>query len=122
MPRSSGSRCASADAGPASASQAIGSSAAVRQARANGFEQAIDGKLTGFAGAPVAVFELARGKAAVTDDHAVRDAQQLRVRELHSGPRFAVVVEHVDAGIAQLRVQRIGRIAHGFGAIVVEGD
>ena len=48
--------------------------------------------------APVAVFELAGLEAALADDQAVRNAEQLRVGELDARARVAVVVQHLDAG------------------------
>ena len=48
-------------------------------------------------GAPVAVLELAGIEAAIGHDHPVRNAEQLRIRELDAGPRVAVVEQHFDA-------------------------
>ena len=54
-------------------------------------------ELFGGLGAPVAVFEQALLQAALAHDHAVRDADELGVRELDAGPLVAIVEQHVDS-------------------------
>src|SRR5688572_27678476 len=84
MACSSGSCCASA-AGNAQGVAANSSAASlVRQSGLDVRDDAIDGDLPGGTVAPVAVFEPARGDAAVPDHYAMRNAQQLRVGELHA--------------------------------------
>src|SRR6185503_2415149 len=113
-PRSSGSRCASADG---AAAAVPGSSSVIDRIRARGRRirrprfmksacqlpaqetERVGGRefLGGFR-APMAVFELPFFQAAVTHDHAVWNADELGVGELDARPLVAVVEQCVDAG------------------------
>ena len=48
-------------------------------------------------GATMAVFEQALFQATIAHDHAVRDADELGVRELDARPLIAIVEQHVDS-------------------------
>src|SRR4029077_839504 len=69
------------------------------------------GKLAALTVAAVAVFEPAGLEPALGHHQAVRNAQQLRVSELDSGARVAVVVQHFDPGGAELGVQVVADFA-----------
>ena len=51
-------------------------------------------------------------EAALADDHAMRNAEQFGVGELDPGTGIAIVVQYVDAGGAELGIERLGRRAH----------
>jgi hypothetical protein len=65
-------------------------------------------KVLAFSVSAVAIFERAALEAALADDDTVRNAQQLGVGELDTGTRVAIIVEHLDTGSAELRIERIG--------------
>ena len=56
----------------------------------------------------MAVFELAGLEAAIAHDHAVRNADELGVRELDARPLVAIVEQHVDAGGQEFVVEAFG--------------
>ncbi len=89
------------------------------EALAQFVEHGMGGEFAGFATAAMAVFEFAGSQAAITDDHAMRDAEQLGIGELHAGAGIAIIVERVDAGGAELRLQRIRSRAYGVRTIMV---
>src|ERR1700752_4998086 len=106
-PLSSGSRCWSAPAGVSAANPQRQKSAARSAVRgrcssdgeplAQPGKGLIQGEVATFAVAALTVFETLGLESALRHHHAVRNAEQLRVGELDSGPRVAVVVQHFDA-------------------------
>ncbi len=65
-------------------------------------------KLFGRFRAPVTVFELAGREAAIAHDHAVRNADELGIRELDARALVAIVEQHVDACGQELVVEAFG--------------
>src|SRR3569833_3204422 len=57
---------------------------------------------------PAPVFELTRFQPALSDNQAVRDAQQLRVGELDARTGVAVVVQHFDSSSSELGIEPVG--------------
>jgi len=66
------------------------------------------------------VFECAGLEAAIADDDAMRNSEQLGIGEFDAWPRIAIIVEHLDSGLAELIIERIGRGAHSGGLVEVE--
>src|SRR5262245_36927552 len=84
-------------------------------------DHAVDRHVLRFGVAPVPVFELARVEPALRDHDAMRNAEELRVGELHSGPRVAIVEQRLETRGAQRFVQLLGRLAHARGFLQVDG-
>ena len=70
-------------------------------------------KLFGGFRSAVAVFELAGGDAAVAHDHAVRDTDELGVRELDARTLVAIVEQNVDSRGQQFVVEAFGSFTDG---------
>src|SRR6516162_2155877 len=131
---SSGSRCWSAEAGSAAPSAAAQPSSTNgrgqrRKPRGLGGSRREPGPYEGegFTGgefgaggvAAVTVLEPPGLEPTLRHHQSVRDAKQLRVRELDSGAGVAVVVEDLDAGGAELLVQAIADFANTGGLLQV---
>src|SRR4051812_10854893 len=58
-------------------------------------------------GTAMTVLDFPGLEPAVANDDAVRDAKQLRIRELDARPCVAIVEEHFDACIRELRIQTV---------------
>src|SRR5437016_774067 len=69
-----------------------------RQARANEIERIVEGKLAALGLAAMAVLQLARLDPPLAHHHAMRNPEQLRIRELDAGAGVAVVIKGFDAG------------------------
>src|SRR3569833_2264889 len=113
----SGSRCPSATA--ALESSAPATMKPVRMllrshARADVVERIAERELLALRITPAAVFELTRFQPTLSDNQAVRDAQQLRVRELDSRTGVAVVVQHFDSSSSELGIEPVGDLAYPF--------
>src|ERR1700690_3419609 len=65
------------------------------------------GNFCRFSLAPVTIFEVSGGQRAFADDEAVRNAQKLRVGELHAGAGVAIVEQYIDAGGVEVPVQGV---------------
>src|SRR5260221_293354 len=63
-------------------------------------------------GAPVRVFAAPRREAPLAQDQAVWNAEQLGIGKLDARAGVTIVVEYLDAGGAECRVQRVGGGAH----------
>ena len=75
--------------------------------------------------AAMAVFELAGCQAAVAHDHAVRNADELGIRELDARPLVAIVEQHVvlpRPGVRHRGVQRFHWTRCDFGALMRDHD
>src|SRR6267142_134526 len=117
---SSGSSCWSACARPASAAPSSPSSASGTEARADERQHIACRKLRALCITPVAVFELARIEAALRHHQPVRDPQQLRIGELDSRARVAVVVQDFDPSGGELGVQAFGDFTDTGGLLQVQ--
>src|SRR4029077_15462897 len=90
------------------------------EARAQEGERFIGGKLGTAAVTAMTVLEPSGVEPALRDHQTVWDTEELRVRELDPRPRIAVVVEHLDAGGAQLGIQAVADFADTGGLLQVE--
>src|SRR5580704_9532474 len=113
--RSAGSSCWSARARGEAHTAAAASASAGREARISSphartqeGERFVRGELGAGAVAAMAVLELARLEAALAHHQAMRDAEQLGVREFDAGARVAIIEQHFDAGGGELGVQAVG--------------
>src|SRR5882724_13688873 len=101
----SGSRCWSADAMPDSSAPATASAMRAQSrshVRADECERIVEREFLAFRITSIAVFELACFQSALTDNHAVRNTQQLRIREFDPWTGVAIVVQHLDPGGSEL--------------------
>src|SRR5580658_4597396 len=71
-------------------------------------------------GASMAVFKRAGVEAALAYHYAMRDAQQFGIGELDPGTGIAIVIQYLNAGSAELGVQRLGRRAHPWRLLQVQ--
>src|SRR5450631_713995 len=71
--------------------------------------------------APVSIFEISGAQAALADHDAVRNADELRIGELHPGAGVAIVQQYIGARLVELLIQPVGRLAHALGFLIVEG-
>ena len=74
------------------------------QPRADEREGLVLGEVFACRGSTVAVLECPGAEPALTDDDAVWNAKQLRIGEFNAGTRIAIVVQHFDAGGAELGI------------------
>src|ERR1700753_4017134 len=100
--RTSGSRCWSADALAETSRPATtprrGRARSRSQARTHESERILQIELLAFGVASIAILKLSGLQAALSHDYAVRDAEQLGVREFDPRPGVAVVEQNLDAG------------------------
>src|SRR6185312_7449633 len=90
--------------------------------RANERERIVERELGAFGIPPSAIFQLAGFHAALAHDQAMRNADELRVREFDARAGIAVVVEHFDAGGVELGVQLVGDFANTFRLLGSDGN
>src|SRR5688572_26015994 len=115
--------CAPAKAPPAQSAPAIArrrlGSRALRIGQASGHvpRGLRGGDLGGLRVAAVLVLDHAFLEPAIPDHHAMRNADQLLVREQHARALVPIVQVGLDALGAQLGVERIGCCAHGVAAV-----
>src|SRR5882724_6940753 len=114
----SGSRCWSADAMPDSSAPA--STSAMRaqsgsHVRADECERIVEREFLAFRITAIAVLEFACFQSALTDNHAMRNPQQLRIREFDPRAGVAVVVQHLDSGGSEFGIQPVGDLAYPCG-------
>src|SRR5215472_12296252 len=91
-----------------------------RQASAYEGERFTGGEFRAGGVTAVAVLEPSALEATLRHHQAVRNAEQLRVRELDAGARIAVVVEDLDAGGAELLVEAVADFADTGGFLQIE--
>src|SRR3954468_177585 len=123
-PFNSGSRCPSATA--ALESNAPATRKPVRMllsshARADEVECIVEREFLALRVTPAAVLELARFQPTLSDNQAVRDAQQLCVGELDSRTGVAVVVQHFNSSSSKLGIEPLGDLAYPFGFLHAHG-
>src|ERR1700716_1504770 len=82
------------------------------QVRADECERIVEREFLAFRITSIAVLEFACFQSALTDNDAVRNAQQLRIREFDPRAGVPVVVQHLDSGGSELRIQPVGDLAH----------
>src|ERR1700716_397572 len=80
--------------------------------RADECERIVEREFLAFRITSIAVLEFACFQSALTDNHAVRNAQQLRIREFDPRARIAVVVQHLDPGRSEFRIEPVGDLAY----------
>src|SRR5579871_1913835 len=103
---SSGSRWPSAWAVPVRSDSAATKIAAQRrsssQAGADERERIVDRELLAFRVTATAIFELAGLQATLSDNQAVRNAQQFRIGEFDPRTSISVVIQHFDSSGGEL--------------------
>src|SRR5580700_11978890 len=90
------------------------------QARTDELEGRLLRDVHAVSAAAMAVFERAGVEAALADDHAMRNTQQLSVRELDPGTGIAIVIQYLDAGSAELGIERLGRCPNPWRLLQIE--
>src|SRR5882757_5344909 len=90
-------------------------------ARADEFERIVEREFLAFRITSIAVFEFACFQSTLTNHEAVRDTQQLCIREFDPGAGVAVVVQHLDPGGSELRIEPIGDLAYPGGLLCAYG-
>src|SRR4051794_11005629 len=114
----SGSRCWSAAATPDSSAPATTIAIRARSrshARADEGGRIVEREFLAFRITSIAVFELACFQSAVTDNQAVWNAQQLRIRKFDPRAGIAVVVQHLDSLGSELRIEPVGDLPDPYG-------
>ncbi len=71
---------------------------------------------------PPLQLDLAVLQASLADDHAERDADQIRVLELRTGPLISVVDQHVDPGEFETLGDLPGQPHHLAFGLDLQGD
>src|SRR5882724_11642382 len=89
--------------------------------RADECKRIVEREFLAFRITSIAVFEFAGFQSALTDNHAVRDTQQLCIREFDPRAGVAIVVQHLDTGGSELRIEPIGDLAHPCGLLRAYG-
>ena len=74
-----------------------------------------DGKHLGIGRAPHLVFDFSGIPRLLSDDQAMRDTQQVRIGEFHSGSLRTIVQQHVETGVHELRIERVSRFLNTVG-------
>src|ERR1700732_4914601 len=89
--------------------------------RADECKRIVEREFLAFRITSIAVLEFACFQSALTDNQAVRNAQQLRVREFDARAGVAVVVQHLNPGGCELCIEPIGDLANPCGFLHSQG-